>query len=84
MRLPKQAPPVKRGEVIAPHQAVDVIHGRVEDVIALRMDLLHGANYKDPAAFRQRSYPQLKTSGGYLPGPGRERDAGPDGDCRPG
>lgn len=67
MRLPKQAPPVKRGEVIAPHQAVDVIHGRVEDLIAVRMDLLHGANFNDPAAFRQRSYSQLKTSGGCQP-----------------
>ena len=79
MRLPKLAPPVKRGEVIAPHQAADVIHGRAEDLIALRRDLLHGANCNDPAAFRQRSYPQLKTSGA-----GREHDAGPDGDCRPG
>ena len=69
MRLPKQAPPVKRGEVIVPHQAVDVLQGRVEDLIAPRTDLQHGANYNDPAAFRQRSYPQLKTSGGYLPGP---------------
>lgn len=71
MRLPKQAPPVKRGEVIAPHRAVDVIHGRVEDLIAIRLDLLHGANFNNPAAFRPRGYSQLKTAGGCgcLPGP---------------
>ena len=85
MRLPKQAPPVQRGEVIAPqHQAVDASHGQTEDLIALRMELLHGANYNAPAAFCQRSYAQLKTSGGYLSGAGRGHDAGSDGDCRPG
>jgi cyanobactin biosynthesis protein (PatB/AcyB/McaB family) len=64
MRLPKQAPPVKRPELIATHRAVDLIHGQLEDLISLRMDLLHGANFNDPPTFRLRSYQQLKTSGG--------------------
>ncbi|MFH7030068.1 MAG: cyanobactin biosynthesis system PatB/AcyB/McaB family protein [Heteroscytonema crispum UTEX LB 1556] len=51
MRLPKLAPPVKRPDIIYPHRSVDVIHGRVEDLVGIRMDLLHGANYNDPAAF---------------------------------
>ena len=57
MRLPKQAAPVKRPDIIYPHRAVDVVHGRPEDLVAIRMDLLHGANYNDPAAFAYRTAP---------------------------
>jgi cyanobactin biosynthesis protein (PatB/AcyB/McaB family) len=62
MRLPKLSPPVKRPDIIYPHRSVDVIHGRVEDLVSIRMDLLHGANYNDPAAFQNRSYQQIKSS----------------------
>ncbi|WP_313959083.1 cyanobactin biosynthesis system PatB/AcyB/McaB family protein [Umezakia ovalisporum] len=48
--------------MIYPHRCVDVIHGRVEDLVHIRMDLLHGANYNDPAAFQNRSYQQIKSS----------------------
>jgi cyanobactin biosynthesis protein (PatB/AcyB/McaB family) len=51
MRLPKLAPPVKRPDIIYPHRCVDVINGTVEDLVGIRMDLLHGANYNDPSAF---------------------------------
>jgi len=64
MKLPKQSPPVKRPDLIQPHEAVDVIHGSVEQLVNIRMKLLHGANFNDPAAFEYRSYNQLKTSGG--------------------
>lgn len=63
MRLPKQAAPVKRPDIIYPHRTVDVTLGTVEDLVAIRVDLLHGANYNDPAAFAPRTYHQLKTSG---------------------
>lgn len=63
MRLPKLSPPVKRPDIIYPHQAVDVIHGTVEDLVQIRMDLLYGANFNDPAAFAYRSYHQVKSSG---------------------
>ena len=63
MKLPKQSPPVKRPDLIQPHEAVDVVHGSVEDLVHVRMKLLHGANYNDPAGFQYRSYNQLKTSG---------------------
>jgi cyanobactin biosynthesis protein (PatB/AcyB/McaB family) len=62
MRLPKLSTPVKRPDIIYPHRAVDVIHGRIEDLVSIRMDLLHGANYNDPAAFGARGYQQIKTS----------------------
>jgi cyanobactin biosynthesis protein (PatB/AcyB/McaB family) len=64
MRLPLLSPPVQRPDIIYPHRAVDVIHGRVEDLVGIRMDLLHGANYNDPAAFANRSYQQFKSSCG--------------------
>jgi cyanobactin biosynthesis protein (PatB/AcyB/McaB family) len=82
MRLPKLAAPVKRFDVtqgtikpddpesiyIYPHRTVDVTQGTTADLVAIRIDLLHGANYNDPAGYQHRSYHQLKTScgsGGY-------------------
>lgn len=62
MRLPRQSPPVKRPDLIQPHETVDVIHGSLEELVDVRMHLLHGANYNDPAGFQYRSYNQLKTS----------------------
>ncbi|MGK7874947.1 MAG: cyanobactin biosynthesis system PatB/AcyB/McaB family protein [Xenococcaceae cyanobacterium] len=63
MRLPKQAAPVKRPDIIEPARAVDVLRGHGEDLIHIRMDLMHGANYNDPAPFMYPSYEQIKTSG---------------------
>lgn len=63
MRLPKLSPPVKRPDIIYPYQAVDVINGSVEDLVQIRMDLLYGANFNDPAAFAYRSYHKVKSSG---------------------
>lgn len=63
MRLPILSPPVKRPDIIYPHQSVDVIHGTVDELISIRMKLLHGANFNDPAAFAHRSYQQIKSSG---------------------
>lgn len=62
MRLPKLAAPVKRPDIIYPHRSVDVVNGTVEELVRVRMKLLHGANFNDPAAFEQRSYQQLKYS----------------------
>ncbi len=64
MKLPKQSPPVKRPDLIQPHETVDVIHGSAEELINIRIQLLYGANYNDPAGFQYRSYNQLITSGG--------------------
>ncbi|MEH1872922.1 cyanobactin biosynthesis system PatB/AcyB/McaB family protein [Nostoc sp.] len=63
MKLPKQSPPIKRPDLIQPHEAVDVVHGSVEELVNIRIRLLHGANFNDPAGFGYRSYNQLKTSG---------------------
>lgn len=63
MRLPNLSPPVRRPDVIYPHHSVDVIHGTADELLAIRLKLLHGANYNDPAAFVHRSYQQLKSSG---------------------
>ena len=64
MKLPKQSPPVKRPDLIQPHEAVDVIDGSVEELVNIRIKLLQGGNFNDPAAFEYRTYNQLKTSGG--------------------
>lgn len=63
MRLPILSPPVKRPDLIKPHETVDVVHGDVESLVGIRMHLMHGANYNDPAGFQNRTYQQLQTSG---------------------
>ncbi|MGB6300439.1 MAG: cyanobactin biosynthesis system PatB/AcyB/McaB family protein [Rivularia sp. (in: cyanobacteria)] len=76
MRLPYLSPPVKRPHFVQPASAVDVENGRVEDLVHIRMDLLHGANYNDPAAFEYRSYNQVMCStlgGGGFAGMARGR-----------
>jgi len=59
-RLPIQAPPVKRPDLIQPHTAVDVEHGTAEDLVSIRSRLTHGANYNDPPALRMPDYQQMK------------------------
>ncbi len=57
MKMPKQARPVKRPELIEPYKTVDVINsappGNVDSLLNVRLDLLHGANYNDPMRLRE-------------------------------
>lgn len=64
MRLPKLAPPVKRPDLIYAHRSVDIVNGRVEDIVNIRMDLLHAANYNDPAPFEYRNCQSAPYPGG--------------------
>ena len=52
--FPQQVPPLQRPELIQPHLGVDVEHGRPDDLFSIRMDLVHGANFNDPAPFNHR------------------------------
>lgn len=63
MALPVQSRPVTRPHFIQPASCVDVINGRPQDLVAIRMDLLHAANYNDPAAYVNRNYNQVMYSG---------------------
>lgn len=56
MRLPNLSPPVQRGELVHPHETVDVHHGTPDQLFAIRVALIHGANYNDPAHYEQRSF----------------------------
>ncbi|MBW4635892.1 MAG: cyanobactin biosynthesis system PatB/AcyB/McaB family protein [Iphinoe sp. HA4291-MV1] len=38
MRLSIVSDPVKRPDIIYPHRAVDVIHGRVEDLVSKKAE----------------------------------------------
>ena len=60
--FPKQSPPIYRPHFIQPATCVDVEYGRPDDLVAIRMDLRHGANYNDPAAFVPRNYNQVMPS----------------------
>jgi cyanobactin biosynthesis protein (PatB/AcyB/McaB family) len=79
MRLPTLAAPVKRVDVtqgtikpdqpeivyLQPHQVVDVTQGTISDLVAVRIKLLHGANFNDPPRYQQKTYQQMKTSSAY-------------------
>lgn len=62
MRLPVQAKPVKRPDLIQPHTAVDVKHGEGNDLLNMLSRLTHGANFNDPPAFRMPDYQRMKQS----------------------
>ena len=56
MKMPKQAQPVKRPQLFEPYKTVNVVRQAppedVESLLNVRFDLLHGANYNDPAQVR--------------------------------
>lgn len=62
-RLPIQAPPVKRPDLIQPHTLVDVEHGTAEDLVSIRSRLTHGANFNDPPALCMPGYERVKQTG---------------------
>ncbi|MEH1865820.1 MAG: cyanobactin biosynthesis system PatB/AcyB/McaB family protein [Nostoc sp.] len=51
MKLPIQAPPVKRTDLFKPNTVVDLIHASRESQLELELNLLHGANYNAPMRF---------------------------------
>lgn len=56
MRLPPQSAPVKRPELVRPHECVDVLHGTPLQLVAVRLQLIHGANYNDPSCWTLGCY----------------------------
>ena len=49
--LPRLDAPVKRPDLVQPHETVDVVNGDPDDLFYVRLLLLHGANYNDPVWF---------------------------------
>jgi cyanobactin biosynthesis protein (PatB/AcyB/McaB family) len=70
MRLPIQAKPVKRPELIQPHTTVDVKPGERERLASIRSRLLYEANYNDPPALRMPTSVRMKMTCFTCPGPG--------------
>lgn len=63
MPFPMQAPPVRRPELVHPHRVVDVVHGTPRQLVAMRMRLMHGANFNDPAPFTPPGPWRMRVSG---------------------
>ena len=59
---PRQSPPVRRPELVHPHRTVDVIHGTADQLVAMRIRLMHGANYNDPQRFAYPSFHRMRQS----------------------
>lgn len=64
---PILARPVKRPHFVVPGTCVDVVHGTVGELLSVAIQLVHGANYNDPAPFRPPPYQQVMNSG-FTPG----------------
>ncbi|MEV4239035.1 cyanobactin biosynthesis system PatB/AcyB/McaB family protein [Nocardia sp. NPDC050408] len=62
MRLPPQAPPVPRPDLVQPHRTVDVVHGTAQQLISIRIQLMHGANFSDPQYWAWPSYSRAQQS----------------------
>jgi len=62
MRLPPQAAPVRRPEIVHPHRVVDIVHGPGDRLVAMRIRLMHGANFNDPQYFAHPTYERMKVS----------------------
>ncbi|GLY30751.1 cyanobactin biosynthesis system PatB/AcyB/McaB family protein [Kineosporia sp. NBRC 101731] len=60
--FPPQVAPVYRPSFVEPHRCVDVEHGTPEQRVAMRMRLMHGANFNDPQYFAYPSYQRMKVS----------------------
>lgn len=53
---PPQVAPVTRPFFTQPHESVDATHGDLLTLLKTRMELMHGANHDDPAAWGPASY----------------------------
>ena len=51
MKLPIQAPPVRRTDLFKPHTVLNINSASNDTKRALLFGLLHGANYNDPMRF---------------------------------
>ncbi|MEA2467705.1 MAG: hypothetical protein QOJ57_1831 [Thermoleophilaceae bacterium] len=63
MLSPPQARPVRRPDLVVPETTVDVMHGTADEMVAIRIQLLNGANYNDPARFAFPAYNRMMVSG---------------------
>ena len=62
MAVPPQLAPVKRPEIVRPADAVDTVHGDDDTLQAIKLDLMLGANFNDPPAWRSWGYDALRSS----------------------
>ncbi|QWF82432.1 cyanobactin biosynthesis system PatB/AcyB/McaB family protein [Amycolatopsis sp. CA-230715] len=59
---PPQVAPVRRPELVEPHRCVDVVHGTPDELIAMRLRLMHGANFNDPQRWLDPTYQRMRSS----------------------
>ena len=62
MSLPRQAPPVRRPHMVEPHRSVEVDRGDKHQLVRVRMYLLHGANFNEPAPWVTPDYYRMRAS----------------------
>lgn len=65
MSLPKQAPPVRRPEIVEPHRVLEVDKGSPSRLLRARLLLMHGANFNDPAPYALPMPARMRASALY-------------------
>ncbi|CAN5242417.1 hypothetical protein BH11PSE4_BH11PSE4_36260 [soil metagenome] len=73
MALPQLSRPVTRPHFVDPNSCVDLKIGAEDDIRVAWTSLLFGANYNDPAPFRNPGYQQVMSSVSAWDGP-RDHD----------
>ncbi|WP_431016401.1 cyanobactin biosynthesis system PatB/AcyB/McaB family protein [Bradyrhizobium pachyrhizi] len=70
MALPRLTRPIKRSarpltgpDVIDPSTCVNLTDGDLEDIKVMWVHVVFGANYNDPASYRNPGYRQIMSSG---------------------
>jgi cyanobactin biosynthesis protein (PatB/AcyB/McaB family) len=64
MPLPNLAPPVRRPQLVEPHRTVDLdpSHYLPSQLAAVKLALLHGANFNDPPSVAFPTYQRMEVS----------------------
>lgn len=60
--LPVLAPPVRRPEVVQPHQSLDLEFGTIAEIVAAHMALTYGANDNDPGPWNAITFYERRGS----------------------
>lgn len=58
---PPQVEPVKRPHFVHPHECVELRRGSVRQLVRFRVELMHGANHNDPAAWAPMMWEERRT-----------------------
>lgn len=55
-RMPILVAPVRRPDLVQPHEILDLIHGTDEELMTRLISVVHGCNLNDPPRFENAAF----------------------------